>query len=49
MHDELVLEAPTDEAEAIAAEVARLMNDAAQLIVELKVDTGIGQNWDEAH
>jgi DNA polymerase-1 len=49
VHDELVLEAPSDEAEAIAAEIARLMNVAAQLIVELKVDTGIGQNWDEAH
>ena len=49
VHDELVLEAPTDEAADIAAEVAKLMNDAAQLAVPLKVDTGIGLNWDEAH
>jgi DNA polymerase-1 len=49
VHDELVLEALTDEAEAIASKVASLMNDAAQLAIDLKVDTGIGQNWDEAH
>ncbi|MCP4000690.1 MAG: DNA polymerase I [Gammaproteobacteria bacterium] len=49
VHDELVLEASTDEAAEIAAEIAKLMNSAAQLAVPLKVDTGIGQNWDEAH
>jgi DNA polymerase-1 len=49
VHDELVLEAPTDEATEIAAEIAKLMNAAAQLAVPLKVDTGIGLNWDEAH
>jgi DNA polymerase-1 len=49
VHDELVLEAPADEAADIAAEIAKLMNAAAQLAVPLKVDTGIGLNWDEAH
>jgi DNA polymerase-1 len=49
VHDELVLEVPSDTAETIASEVARLMNAAAQLDVVLKVDTGIGGNWDEAH
>jgi DNA polymerase-1 len=49
VHDELVLEAPADEAADIAAEIAGLMSDAAQLEVALKVDTGIGRNWDEAH
>lgn len=49
VHDELVLEVPTQSADAIAAEVARLMAGAAQLDVPLRVDTGIGKNWDEAH
>jgi DNA polymerase-1 len=49
VHDELVLEAPSAKAEAIASEVADLMAAAAQLEVALKVDTGIGTNWDEAH
>jgi DNA polymerase-1 len=49
VHDELVLEAPKSDAESIANKVATLMCEAAELAVELKVDTGIGQNWDEAH
>ncbi len=49
VHDELVLEAPEESAESIAAEVAALMSDAASLDVALKVDSGIGRNWDEAH
>jgi DNA polymerase-1 len=49
VHDELVLEAPDDEATTIASEIAALMSDAAQLKVTLKVDTGCGKNWDEAH
>jgi DNA polymerase-1 len=49
VHDELVLEVPTETAETMASEVARLMNGAAQLDVSLRVDTGIGENWDQAH
>jgi DNA polymerase-1 len=49
VHDELVLEVPTGEATETATEIAKLMSAAAQLAVPLKVDTGIGQNWDEAH
>jgi DNA polymerase-1 len=49
VHDELVLEAPEKEAEKIAEKVAALMTAAAQLEVTLKVDTGIGPNWNEAH
>jgi DNA polymerase-1 len=33
----------------VAAAVAALMEGAADLAVPLKVDTGIGDNWDEAH
>ena len=49
VHDELVLEAAEDAAEDIAAEVARIMESAASLRVPLKVDRGLGSNWDEAH
>lgn len=49
VHDELVLEVPSDMADEAAARVAELMGGAATLQVPLKVDTGIGSNWDEAH
>ena len=49
VHDELVLEAPEPDAPTIAKQVAALMSSAAQLDVPLKVDAGIGKNWDEAH
>ena len=49
VHDELVLEVKTDAAQEAAIRVADLMSNAAQLKVELKVATGTGQNWDEAH
>ncbi|MFP6829603.1 MAG: DNA polymerase I [Gammaproteobacteria bacterium] len=49
VHDELVLEVAAADAQDIGVEVARLMEDAASLSVRLKVDFGIGNNWDEAH
>lgn len=49
VHDELVLEVHSDMADEAAARVAELMGGAATLQVPLKVDTGIGSNWDEAH
>ncbi len=49
VHDELVLEVHSDLADEAAARVAELMGGAATLQVPLKVDTGIGSNWDEAH
>jgi len=49
VHDELVLEVRADQAEDTAATVVRLMESAAELDVPLKVDAGIGGNWDEAH
>ncbi|HEY5624659.1 MAG TPA: DNA polymerase I [Gammaproteobacteria bacterium] len=49
VHDELVLEVADDAADEIAAKVARLMESAASLSVPLKVDFGLGANWDEAH
>ncbi len=49
VHDELVFEVEEDKIDAVQAEVIELMNGAADLSVPLKVDAGIGMNWDEAH
>jgi DNA polymerase I len=49
VHDELVLEVAADSAAPVALRVAAIMESAAELTVALKVDTGIGTNWDEAH
>ena len=49
VHDELVLEVAENEAMEIADEIAKLMESAAELKVPLKVDYGLGANWDEAH
>jgi DNA polymerase I len=48
VHDELVLEAPTDEVEAVSALVQRHMEGAAELTVPLVVDVGVGDNWLDA-
>jgi len=49
VHDELVFEAHPDSTDALIAGVREHMSKAAQLRVPLKVDVGIGDNWDEAH
>jgi DNA polymerase-1 len=49
VHDELVLEVPTGELEAVRTAIAALMQGAAELAVPLLVDVGVGANWDEAH
>jgi DNA polymerase I len=49
VHDELVLEVRADQVDAAALRVATIMEEAADLEVPLRVDTGIGKNWDEAH
>jgi len=49
VHDELVLEVPEGAVDEVRAEVVRLMAAAADLSVPLRVDTGVGANWDEAH
>jgi len=48
VHDELVLEAPPNEAETVAGIVRQAMEGAATLTVPLVVDLGIGANWLEA-
>ena len=49
VHDELVLEVDLSQAEEVSQEISRIMTQAAELKVPLRVDTGLGQNWDEAH
>jgi len=45
VHDELLIEAARDEADAVAALVRHRMTRAVDLTVPLKVDVGIGENW----
>ncbi|MEX0907681.1 MAG: DNA polymerase I, partial [Gemmatimonadota bacterium] len=47
VHDELLLEAPVEEAEDTRALVRSLMEGAFQLSVPLEVVTGLGANWFE--
>ena len=49
VHDELILEVPEGSAENLAQEVARIMETSVALDVRLKVEYGLGSNWDEAH
>jgi DNA polymerase-1 len=49
VHDELVFEAHRDAVETLTTRVRELMCQAAELKVPLKVDVGVGDNWDEAH
>jgi DNA polymerase I len=49
VHDELVLEVAEEAVETTVGELRRHMVQAAELSVPLKVDVGIGLNWDEAH
>ncbi|MCA1798827.1 MAG: DNA polymerase I [Xanthomonadaceae bacterium] len=49
VHDELVFEVAADEAESLRPRICQIMEQAATLSVPLRVDAGIGKNWDEAH
>jgi DNA polymerase-1 len=51
VHDELVLEVRTDAVELARHAVSQCMIDAGRgaLRVPLKVEIGVGSNWDEAH
>ena len=49
VHDELVLEVADDAIDRVRETVVSLMSGAAELSVPLKVDAGVGRNWDEAH
>jgi DNA polymerase-1 len=49
VHDELVLEVPAGELEAVKAKLPELMQSVATLDVPLVVEVGVGDNWDKAH
>ncbi|MGV6806809.1 MAG: DNA polymerase I [bacterium] len=49
VHDELVLEVPEDQIEAVESELRSIMATAMSLDVPLVVDVGVGDNWDQAH
>jgi len=49
VHDELVVEVPEDRADTVGDNIVRIMEGAAELRVPLRVDRGLGANWDEAH
>ena len=49
VHDELVFEVEKDAVNTVRDKVATLMEGAADLDVALRVDAGVGKNWDEAH
>jgi DNA polymerase-1 len=49
VHDELVFEVPEREIGVVRPAIIRIMESAATLAVPLRVDSGTGRNWDEAH
>jgi DNA polymerase-1 len=49
VHDELVLEVPDAEIDAVKATIPRLMGQVAQLKVPLLIEVGVGDNWEAAH
>ena len=49
VHDELVLEVADEAVESLVGQTRTHMIRAADLSVPLKVDVGVGRNWDEAH
>jgi DNA polymerase-1 len=49
VHDELVLEVRADFVEQASARLRAAMSSAAALAVPLKVQIGVGDNWDQAH
>jgi len=49
VHDELVFEVRKDAVDAVTPEIRARMVDAAELKVPLKIEVGVGANWDQAH
>ena len=49
VHDELLFESPQDEVERLVPLVKAEMEGVYSLNVPLKVDIGVGFNWEEAH
>ena len=49
VHDEVILEVASKEADSVAMKISEIMSQAAQLSVPLEVESGIADNWGEAH
>ena len=49
VHDELILEAPEAEVQAVVTLVREEMEGAAELVVPLEVAVGVGANWADIH
>lgn len=49
VHDELVFEIKDSIVEQACKQIRQLMETCIKLAVPLKVDIGIGENWDQAH
>jgi DNA polymerase I len=49
VHDELVLEVAETAVGNVRQKLVEIMCGAAELAVALKVDTGVGASWDDAH
>ena len=49
VHDELLLEASTEELDAVEQILSEEMEGAAELSVPLEIDMKQGKNWYEAH
>ena len=49
VHDELVFECKNESVPTLRDTVRQVMEGAVELQVPLKVDVGVGANWQEAH
>jgi DNA polymerase-1 len=49
VHDELIFEAPTDQAEALAKIIKEEMESVSPFEIPMIAETGIGLNWADAH
>jgi len=49
VHDELIFEVDSTQVDMLVAGVKSAMEGAAELLVPLIVDVGVGENWDQAH
>ena len=48
VHDELIVEAPADQADRVAALLKREMEHAVSLAVPMRADVGVGETWYDA-
>jgi DNA polymerase-1 len=49
VHDELIFEIHESELDEVPAKIEELMESAVELDVPLKVESGVAENWLEAH